>query len=169
MSIVKGQIVNLNKVSALCIRGRETDWSRPTRKVYFKNPAHLEKPIDKLSIKFKLESLWQPISLTERAFLWFVKTLLSIWFGIRLLIDGPAHDSMVCAEFISSWLESASLGLTRENLCFSSYMVRPTHLTESIWKWNQRYYLELIRIKWVLWFSREPPCYHVLILFRVHS
>ena len=35
-------MVDLNKVSGFCPRGRETDWSRPTHIVYFKHPAHLD-------------------------------------------------------------------------------------------------------------------------------
>jgi hypothetical protein len=40
--LCKNKIVDLNKVSALCIRGRETDWSWLTHKAYFKHPVHLD-------------------------------------------------------------------------------------------------------------------------------
>lgn len=71
--LCKDKIVDLNKVSGLCTRNRETDWSGPTHKVYFKHLVHLEKPIDKLSMKFKLETFMRIASSHRGAFPWFSK------------------------------------------------------------------------------------------------
>jgi hypothetical protein len=144
--LCKNKIVDLATVSALCIRGRETDWSRPTRKVYFKNPAHLDHwSGDRDNLRIKLfpstihyispardlgEStrfslwilgLWDKFKAFDQVQAWILlttnfshrasvsmgfKTLLSNWFVIRLLIDGPAHDSMVCVKqfFLMYWI-----------------------------------------------------------------
>jgi hypothetical protein len=145
--------------------------------------------MDKLAIKFNLESLWKPHSLTERAFPWFIKTS-----AVNLIRDSPTDrrarswsHGLRELYFLVTWV--CQFWTDSENLCFSSNMTSAwfenksyasgstlqitlpsiTHLTEFIWRCNQRYYLQLTRIKWVLKFYRGPPCYHDLVLFRGQS